>query len=266
MIGPRKGTAKVGIFGLTGCAGDQLALLHDEDNLLALLGSANIVDWLMVESDNDTETHLDVAIIEGSVSTEQQAEHVKEIRERADTVIAIGHCACFGGPQAMAFGDGKFEERLREVYQNTPITLTKALEAQPIDKYIHVDFYVPGCPINPKQFASTYTRAINGLSPYRLDIPVCAECKWRNNGCLLLKGQPCFGPLTHAGCNASCPSYGIPCIGCWGPVDEANLKSFVKLMQKHGMSEEDVLRRAAIYLRSLVIKEGFVLPTVTGGS
>lgn len=47
-------------------------------------------------------------------------------------------------------------------------------------------------------------------------IPVCSECPLREDSCLVLKGIPCLGPLTVAGCDAECPKKGFPCIGCRG--------------------------------------------------
>ncbi|MEM0025128.1 MAG: 2Fe-2S iron-sulfur cluster-binding protein [Zestosphaera sp.] len=47
-------------------------------------------------------------------------------------------------------------------------------------------------------------------------IPVCSECSLREHSCLVLKGIPCLGPLTVAGCEAECPRRGSPCIGCRG--------------------------------------------------
>lgn len=41
------GKAKAGVFGLTGCAGDQLQILNCEEELLWLAESLDIVDWVM---------------------------------------------------------------------------------------------------------------------------------------------------------------------------------------------------------------------------
>ena len=44
----------VGIFGLTGCAGDQLVILNCEDQLLDVLAAVDLRDFLMGSSANDT--------------------------------------------------------------------------------------------------------------------------------------------------------------------------------------------------------------------
>lgn len=50
-------------------------------------------------------------------------------------------------------------------------------------------------------------------------IPVCAECPLYGDSCLALRGEPCLGPLTIAGCNAECTRKGLACIGCRGPIE-----------------------------------------------
>ena len=50
---------------------------------------------------------------------------------------------------------------------------------------------------------------------------VCVECKERGTPCLLVRGTPCMGPVTQAGCGALCPLYDRGCFGCFGPSESA---------------------------------------------
>ena len=43
----------VGIFGLTGCAGDQLVILNCEDRLMDIVALLDVRDFLMASSEND---------------------------------------------------------------------------------------------------------------------------------------------------------------------------------------------------------------------
>lgn len=54
-------------------------------------------------------------------------------------------------------------------------------------------------------------------------IPVCSECPLYGNSCLALRGEPCLGPLTVAGCNADCTKKGLVCIGCRGPIESRDV-------------------------------------------
>ena len=100
---------KIGIFELTGCAGDALLIVDCEDELVNIFTAADIEVFLMAKSDN-RHGPLDVALVEGSVSTEKEKEELLHVRKNAKMLIAIGNCACVGGIQA-AFLDNKEWER-----------------------------------------------------------------------------------------------------------------------------------------------------------
>ena len=233
---------KVGVYGFTGCAGDQLMILNCEDQLVDLFGATEIRSFVMAKSDSH-EGELDVAFIEGSISTEEQLKRLKEIRERAKVMIAIGTCACHGGPQAMKLGEGKWEEMYKKVYGNAKISVSKAFEAQPIDAFVKVDMYIPGCPIDKTEFLGAVSKLVAGRHPYLYKFPVCTECRWKENPCILFAGKFCGGPLTKAGCGAVCPSHNLPCVGCWGPTDDLNVSSEYKLLKEKGYDPDEVLRK-----------------------
>jgi len=63
----------------------------------------------------------------------------------------------------------------------------------------------------------------------------------REYNCLLIeKGQVCCGPLTLAGCGARCPGLGIPCVGCRGPADDANVASALTMFGEKGIPREAI--------------------------
>jgi len=233
---------KIGLYSFTGCAGELLTILHSEDELLDFFGCAEVKFFLMAQSNNE-EVNLDIALVEGSITTDEQTEKLRGLRARSKTLVAMGICACFGGIQAMRRGDGGWEKRFKKVYGEALLEVGKPFESQPLDALVKVDHYIPGCPMDKGQFFSALTRLLNGNPPSLYKFPVCNECKWRGNECLLLKNIPCLGPLTAGGCNAICPSYNLPCVGCWGPVEEANVASEYQLLQEKGFSGDVVTRR-----------------------
>ncbi len=233
---------KVGIYGFTGCAGDQLMILNCEDQLVDLLGAVDMRSFVMAKSDN-TEGPLDIAFIEGSISTDAQVARIKEIRERSKVLITIGTCACHGGPQSMKLEEGGYDERFKNVYGDAKITISKAFEAQPVDAFVKVDMYIPGCPIDKGEFLGAVTKLVAGRHPYQYKFPVCMECRWKENPCILYAGRFCGGPLTKAGCGAVCPSHNLPCVGCWGPTDDLNITSEYALLKEKGYKPDDILRK-----------------------
>ncbi|MBN2201567.1 NADH:ubiquinone oxidoreductase [bacterium] len=243
----------IGLYGFTGCNGDQLVIIHSEDKLLDFFASANIRSFSLAKSDNE-QTPLDIAFIEGSISSQEQVEHVQEIRQRSALLVAIGNCACYGGIQAMELGREGWDRRFQSVYGENFFEVRTPIESKPIDAFVAVDFRLPGCPIDADQFFAVYSSLIRKTKPQMPDYPVCAECRWRENECLLLKGQLCLGPLIAGGCKAVCPSHNLPCVGCFGPVEEANVSSEFALLKEKGFTVEEIRRRLRIHSGSGVLK------------
>jgi len=216
----------VGIFGLTGCAGDQLVILDCEDQLLDVLAAVDLRDFVMASSDNDGTCDLDLALVEGAVVTKKDELALRRIRARARTLVALGTCAVWGG-------------------------IAAASGAAALRELVKVDLNITGCPIEKEQFLSALCHLLNGNPPVAPDYPVCTECKMRENNCLFLeKGEICCGPLTAAGCDARCPQIGVPCVGCRGPASDANLASARAVFSENGVSLEAVSRKLSTFVRA----------------
>ncbi|HDM89629.1 MAG TPA: hypothetical protein ENG67_00280, partial [candidate division WOR-3 bacterium] len=81
---------KAGFYGFTGCAGCLLTILNCEDELLDIFNAADVKSFLMANRANFEDEPLDVAFVEGSITTEEQLEKLKKIREKSKIVVAIG--------------------------------------------------------------------------------------------------------------------------------------------------------------------------------
>jgi coenzyme F420-reducing hydrogenase gamma subunit len=243
----------VGIFGLTGCAGDQLVMLNCEDQLLDVVAALDIRDFLMASSGNDEECPLDVALVEGAVLTRRDEEKLNRIRERAKLLVAVGTCAVWGGVAAMDGGrDGDRARLLAETYGPAGAAYDST-PARALHAVVKVDLNISGCPIEKEQFISALSHLLNGNAPLFPQYPVCTECKMRENNCLLIeKGEVCCGPLTVAGCNARCPALNIACVGCRGPADDANTASALAMFGEKGIPRDDIVRK----LRTFAPMEG----------
>ena len=244
---------KVGFYSFSGCEGDLLTVIHCEDELLDIFAALDIRSFRMASSEVHDDEKLDVAFVEGSITTEHQILEIKHIRDRSSIVVAFGSCACYGGPQSARFGYGDWTERYERVYGKAKLTATKPLESQPLDFYIKVDYYIPGCPIDKYQLFYAVTRLSQGMPVELSKFPVCAECKWNENECLLLKGQLCLGPVTAGGCNARCPSHNLVCIGCWGPTDEANVASEIALLKERNFPEQEIVNKLRLFGGSAMV-------------
>jgi sulfhydrogenase subunit delta len=232
----------VGIFGLTGCAGDQLAILNCEDRLLDLVALIEIRDFLMASSENNTECQLDIALVEGAVVTTRDAEMLRAVRKRAKTLVALGTCAVWGGVAAMDRGADR-AKLLEEVYGARGKEYD-SYPAQALHEIVKVDLRITGCPVEKEHVLSGIASLLNGDPPLYPTYPVCTECRMRENNCLLMeRGEICCGPMTAAGCNARCPAMRVPCIGCRGPAADTNAPSLLAMFQEKGFDRQRIAER-----------------------
>ncbi len=230
---------RIGIFGLSGCWGEQIVILNCEDELLDIAGAVEIVDFLGGSSVNDAAGPLAIAFVEGSVGSAREEAALRRIRERAALLVACGSCACFGG--VAASDRGLPRDRLAEIVYGPAAGGYDLTPHRPLSDLVKVDVAIPGCPMEKDEFVRAVATMLNGDLPVAAAYPVCTECKMKEQDCLLVARQiPCAGPVTAAGCGARCPGFNVPCIGCRGPVDEANAKSIAGIWQKAGISEADV--------------------------
>lgn len=105
---------------------------------------------------------LDVAFIEGAISSDKQADQVKKIRDNTKYVVAIGSCACTGLPSASrnAFTPPDISERINWYMQN----FDYSQKVRKLDEVIKVDDQVMGCPMNTAVFLeilSKYLKLFN---------------------------------------------------------------------------------------------------------
>jgi coenzyme F420-reducing hydrogenase gamma subunit len=238
---------RIGIFGLSGCWGEQIVMLNCEDQLLSLVEAVEFADFLGASSANDVEGPLAIALVEGSVGNAREEAALRRIRERAQWLVACGTCACCGGVPAMVSEASHQRAMALSIYG--PMAAAYDLRPhRPLSNYVPVDAVVPGCPMEKEEFLQVVACLLNGDRPEPVTTPVCAECRMREQDCLLLAAHlPCAGPVTVGGCNARCPAYHVPCIGCRGPVEDANIASMEAILAQTGLSIDDIRQRLGTF-------------------
>lgn len=222
-------------------------ILNCEDELQQLFELLRVKDFLMASSGNDSNADLDIAFVEGAVVTSADEQSLQEIRRRSRMLVAIGTCAVWGGLARLEEGVDQ-TEALMEVYGPTGLSYS-ASAPRALYQAVPVDLNISGCPIEKSDFLRAVSDLLNGNLPLLSRTVVCHACKIKENNCLLLSGQPCFGPVTLGGCDARCPSYLVPCQGCRGPAEEANVDSAVSLLSELGLNRSEALRRLSTFSR-----------------
>ena len=89
---------------------------------------------------------------------------------------------------------------------------------------------------------------LGGL-PKQISFPVCLECKFRENECLLIQDKICLGPITQAGCDAICIAEGKHCYGCYGPFAGANIEA-MKERLSHFLTDSQIKSHFNLFLRA----------------
>lgn len=235
---------RVAFFDFTGCEGCQLEALNFEQELLDILNAVEIVNFreAMTERSDD----YDIAFIDGAITTPSGVERIKKIREQAKVLVAIGACATIGGINCLK-NFYPLEEVKRIVYGDSA-HYYQTITAQPVDAVVPVDYYVYGCPMTQSEYLKVLKALLQGKKPEIPNYPVCTECKKAGNECVFLKGQTCMGPVTRAGCGAICVSAGQVCWGCRGLVPDPNTNSEKEVLQKYGLTPEEVIAKFRMFV------------------
>jgi len=228
---------KVAFFDFTSCEGCQLTVVDALQTHLGLLDLVEIVQFREAMSERGED--YQIAFIEGSCTRESDEERLRKIREQAGVVVALGSCAHLGGVNALK-NRWSIENVQAYVYGDKGKKMYESYPARPISAVITVDAVVPGCPIDRFEFLRIVQMLLQGRKPRLPDYPLCVECKLLENGCINKQGRPCLGPITRAGCNAVCPSYGDGCEGGRGWVPEANFTYMREILRGHGLSDEQI--------------------------
>ncbi len=162
---------------LGGCSGCHMSFLDLDERLIDLAEKIEIT--FSPITDIKTIPEVDLGIVEGTVCNDENLEVLRDMRAKAKVLAAIGDCSAYGGIPTMR---NRFpqEEVLRRAYIETESTeyaeiphggvLPTLLQiARPIQEFVKVDAYIPGCP--PPSDDIAY--AIGELSEGR--IPVWEE-------------------------------------------------------------------------------------------
>ncbi len=230
---------RLAVFKFASCDGCQLQLLSCEDELLQIADRVDIVHFLEASSHVEPGPY-DIALVEGSISTQEDRKRIQEIRHQTRFLITIGACATSGGIQALKnWGDRA--EFLRCVYAS-PEFISTLSTSTPISDHVAVDFELRGCPIDRHQLLEVLVAVLNRRRPRTPVHSVCLDCKRSGTVCVAVaRDLACMGPVTQSGCGAICPAYHRGCYGCFGPAGQANCEPLADHYLQRGKTTEELV-------------------------
>ncbi len=229
MSGERK--PKLAVWKFASCDGCQLSLLDLEEEVLAIPDAVEVA-YFLEATRAEVAGPYDLSLVEGSITTPQDAERIKRVRDASRHLVTIGACATAGGIQGLR-NLADTPEMVSAVYA-TPAYISTLDTSTPISDHVAVDFELQGCPINKRQLLEVIGAFLGDRAPNVPPHSVCMECKRRGNVCVMVAhGTSCLGPVTHAGCGALCPSYNRGCYGCYGPMETPNAPSLTSWLGRN---------------------------------
>ncbi len=232
---------RVAVHKFSSCDGCQLAFLNLGEDLLTLAERVELVHFAEAGA-LDPDTDVDVAFVEGSVSTPEDLERIQHVRQHCRMLIAIGACATSGGIQGLR-NQANGAQWVAQIYSH-PDAIASLDRSTPIADHVKVDFELWGCPVSSSQILAVVNSLLLGVAPRDNADKVCTECKRRNLTCVMVShGVACMGPVTRAGCGALCPSLGRDCYGCYGPAENANTDALAAQFRALGLTPQSIVQR-----------------------
>ena len=157
---------------LDGCSGCHMSFLDIDERLITLAQLVDIVYSPLVDI-KVFPAHVDIALVEGAVSSEEDLEKIKHIRAHTTTLISLGDCAVTSNVPSMRNPWGP-DAVLRRAYienvgyrplipdQVIPRLLPKVI---PIHHVVTVDVFIPGCPPSADNIFFALTELLAGRIP-----------------------------------------------------------------------------------------------------
>ena len=157
---------------LDGCSGCHMSLLDIDEAILAIAKRVDVVYGPLVDAQEFPKA-VDVTLIEGAVSSQDDLEKVHTIRRWSKLVVALGDCAVTGNVPAMRnqIVPRKLLERIYiEGVQENPGIPTEGVPALlrhaiPVHEVVKVDLHVPGCPPPAAAIAFVLGELLDGRVP-----------------------------------------------------------------------------------------------------
>lgn len=164
--------ARIATVWLDGCSGCHMSFLDMDEGLLDVVAKADIVYSPLVDN-KIFPPDVDVTLVEGAVSSLEDLEKIKHIRECTKILVSLGDCAVTANVPSMRnpFGAKAILERAYienvTLHPQIPNQVIPPLlkRVRPVHEVVKVDVFVPGCPPSASTIVYVVTELLAGRIP-----------------------------------------------------------------------------------------------------
>ncbi len=157
---------------LDGCSGCHMSFLDMDERLLEIGQRADLVYSPLVDR-KDYPENVDVCLVEGAVSSEEDLRKIRTIRERTRILVSFGDCAVTSNVPGMRNPIGAAPLLERAYVENATLNpqvpsevVPRLLERSlPVHRVVDVDVFLPGCPPSADLIYATLNDLLEGRMP-----------------------------------------------------------------------------------------------------
>lgn len=158
---------------LDGCSGCHMSFLDMDERLIDLASKIEVVCSPYVDTKGFPEG-VDLALVEGSVSSEEDLEKLRLIRQNSKYIVALGDCAVTGNVSAMrnlcgteAAMDFAYSELADHNLGFRPCRVVPDMldRVMPLHEVVKIDYFLPGCPPPADAIHHLLTCILEGKEP-----------------------------------------------------------------------------------------------------
>lgn len=159
----------------TGCFGCHMSLLDIDERILDLVELVDF-DKSPINDKKRFDQLVDIGIVEGGVSNDENVEFLKAFRKNCKILIAMGACAITGGVPSMR-NTVPLRECLEEAFLNGPTVDGGGMipndpdipilldRVYPCHEVVKIDYFLPGCPPSADTLWAAISALLLGAKP-----------------------------------------------------------------------------------------------------
>jgi len=171
-VSAENGKIRLATVWLDGCSGCHMSLLDTDERLIALAQRVEVV-WGPLVDPKEFPHDVDVTLVEGAISSEEDLHRIAQIRSRSKILISLGDCAITGNVPAMRNKFGADAVLRRGYLENATLEAQIPREiiprllptTRPVHELAPVDYFIPGCPPAADLIFSVLSDLLDGKTP-----------------------------------------------------------------------------------------------------